>query len=47
MNIYTPKSADEIRMQYINKLKKMGIMKDQPRKKFQHRNNFLKNSIHI
>lgn len=41
MDIFAPKSAEEIRNRYINKLIQMGIMKEGPSKKYQHRNSSL------
>ena len=37
LNIFASRSADEIRERYINKLIQLGIMKEGPSKKYQHR----------
>jgi hypothetical protein len=41
LSVFTPKTGEEIRSRYINKLMNMGIMKSEPIKKYQHRTSYL------
>lgn len=47
LSIFAQKSGDEIRSRYYQKLISMGIMKETPSKKYQHRTCEYKNSVYI
>jgi hypothetical protein len=36
LSVFTPKTSEQIRERYINKLMNLGIMKSEPSKKYQH-----------